>query len=73
MREISIQIANDDTLFDRVASLAVQRGTTSQDIIERAIAAYLGDFGLNPVPEGFRPKNVLELAQKRGLFKTEEN
>lgn len=70
MQEITLQFRDDDTLPDRLREMASLRQTTTQDIIERALCEYLGDFGLKPVPEGFQPKNILELAQARGLFKT---
>ena len=68
MQEITLQFQDNDTLPDRLRDQ-----TTTQDIIERALCAYMGEFGLKPVPEGFQPKSILELAQARGLFKAVEN
>lgn len=69
MQRITLQFQDGDTLPDRVREMAALRQTTPQDIVERALFAYLGDFELKPVPEVFQPKNILELAQARGLFK----
>ena len=69
MQQITITFRDDDTLPDRIALMAQAHQTTTQDIIERALSEYLGDFGLKPVPEGFRPKNILELAQAIGVIK----
>ncbi|KLR58169.1 hypothetical protein, partial [Diaphorobacter sp. J5-51] len=69
MQQITIQFRDDDTLPDRVRKMAELRQTSPQDIIERALCAYLGDFGLTPIPEGFRPKTIIELAEAIGSIK----
>ena len=69
MQELTIHFRDDDTLPDRVRKMADLRQTSPQDIIERALCAYLGDFGLTPAPEGFRPKTILELAEAIGSIK----
>ncbi len=73
MQQITITFSDDDTLPDRLRKMANLHQTTPQDIIERALVEYLGEFALNPIPEGYRPKNLLELVRARGLLRPAES
>lgn len=72
MKEIKLEFQDDDTLPDRLLKFAQLHQTTAQEVIESAIFAYLGDFGLNPISENSKSKNIRDLATERGLFKSSE-
>lgn len=68
MQRITIEFQDHDTTPDRLRRLAEELSIPVDVLIIRAIDAQLGAVGLEPIPDGFRPKDVLELARARGLI-----
>lgn len=69
MPVIQVQFSDNDATFDRVSALASELGITPEDWVHRAIAKELGDYGLNPVPDGLQPKSLSQLFEATGILK----
>lgn len=69
MPTLKIEYPDYDATPDHIAALAKEHGITPEDLIKRAINAYLGDYGLKDPPEGFKPKTLTEVFVATGLYK----
>lgn len=69
MREFFIRFSDDETMPERIESRAAECGITPEQLLRRAITAYMGDYGLKSPPKGFEAKSLRDLFEGNGLFK----
>lgn len=56
MPTLKIDFDDEDTTPDRLNELSRETGLSPEQLVHRAIALYLGEYGLKPLPEGFKPQ-----------------
>lgn len=69
MPTLKIEFDDDDTTPDRIAAIARDNGISSEQLVQRAIAQYLGEFGLKPLSEGSKPQSLQALFEETGVLK----
>lgn len=69
MPTLKIDFNDNDTTPERIAAMASDYGLTSEQLVKRAIAEFLGEYGLKEPPEDFAPQNLRELFTEVGLMK----
>lgn len=69
MREFFIRFSDDETMPERMESRAAECGITPEQLLRRAITAYMGDYGLKCLPDGFEAKSLNDLFETHRIFK----
>lgn len=72
MAKLVITYSDNETMLERVERLAAEWGITPEQLARRAIAEYVGDYGLKELPEGFQPKNLNDLFVATGILRSSE-
>ena len=69
MREYLIRYQSDESMPERIDTRAAECDITPEQLIQRAITQYMGDYGLKALPEGFEAGSLRELFEAKGLMK----
>ena len=69
MREYVIRFSDDATMPERIEARATECEITPEQLINRAITQYMGDYGLKPLPEGYEANSLRDLFEAKGLLK----
>ncbi len=67
--KFTIEYDDRDTTPEHLIAMAKEHGITPEHLIHRAINAYMGDYGVKPVPPDSKPKNLQELFIATGVMK----
>ena len=69
MPTLNIDFDDDDTTYEAITAMANGLGISSEQLVKRAVAQYVGEYGLEPPPEDFKPETLRDLFAGHGLIK----
>ena len=65
----TVSFSDNETMPDHIEAMAAELGITPEMLIRRALAAHLGEYGLQEVPPGVKVKSIPEFLVYSGVLK----
>jgi hypothetical protein len=65
----TVSFADNETMPDCIEAMAADLSITPEMLIRRALAAHLGEYGLQEVPSGVKVKSITEFLIHSGVLK----
>lgn len=69
MDRFVIEYSDDQTMPDRLRARAAEWNISPEDLIHRAIIAFMGDYGLPPLTGDIKAQSLRELFEIAGVLK----
>ena len=65
----TVSFADNETMPDCIEAMAADLSITPEMLIRRALAAHLGEFGLQEVPPGVKVRSITDFLIHSGVLK----